>query len=380
MKILLFYFAELGHLGGVETVVCNLSRVFAEQGHTPAILEFSATRKALSPLDVGVPVWSISPPSYPQLSRPRSFGSFVRAAWQFSSVARAFQPDVVHVHYPLSQSIVIVGAGSLPHDWRVVVTVHGSEVRVSPTIDPRIVPWQTKLFQKADAVTAVSQSLLSDASARYPAITRKASVIPNFVQLPSFPSSIDRGRLAEYILFVGRLHQVKGVDLLLQSWKEVHALFPTLRLLIAGDGPERSGLHELASALSIHSSVEFLGEKRAEELAELYGEALIVVLPSRSEGMPLSLLEAGASGALCIGTRIPAIQEILEDTETGLLADSESPNSLASAIKRALGLSPEERRAIGRRFQEKIAREFSPSRVAGAYLTLFESLRKNRRA
>lgn len=378
MKILLFYFAELGHLGGVEMVICNLARAFVDLGHAPAILQFSSEPKARSIADGRIPVWSITPPSYPEFRRPRSLASFARAAWQFSSVTRAFQPEIVHVHYPLSQSIVIAGAGFLPHKWRVVVTVHGSEVRVSPTMDPRIIPWQGKLFKKADAVTAVSQSLLADTQTRYPVVADKATVIPNFVQLARFTASVVHGHPSEYLLFVGRFHHVKGVDLLLQSWKEINASFPALRLLLAGDGPEWDRLHELVNSLAIDSSVEFLGEKRPEELATLYRSALAVVLPSRSEGMPLSLLEAGASGALCIGTRIPAIQELLLDAKTGFLADPESASALASAIKRALVLTMEERRAIATRFQEKVTREFSEEKIAGAYLAIFRSLTRNR--
>jgi glycosyltransferase involved in cell wall biosynthesis len=379
MKILLFYFAELGYVGGVEMVVRNLARAFAERGHSPAILQFSENRRVKPLAEFPFPVWSIVPPSYPRLVRPRSLASFARAIWQYAAVARKFRPDIVHVHYPLSQSIAITGAARLPHRWRAVVTVHGSEIRTAPTSDPNIVPWQTRLFGVADALTAVSRSLLADTLKIHPGFEEKASVIPNSVDSRWFLAPTASGDPASnYFLFVGRLHHVKAADLLLQAWADFSRSFPGMRLLIVGDGPERGKLIELADRLTIRTSVSFLGNEQPDELKTLYRKAFAFVLSSRSEGMPLTLLEAGASGALCIGTPIPGIQEIVKDGETGLIANSLSAEGLVCAMKRAVNLSNEERIAIRAKLREKVANEFSEATVTDAYLRLFDSLRIRR--
>src|SRR5437879_12023748 len=102
MRILLFYFAEFGHIGGVEMTVVKLAKAFIGQGHTAGILECSDTWKPRREMENGIPVWGIATPSNPTWQRPRSWGSFARATLQFTRVVREFGADVIHVHYPLS--------------------------------------------------------------------------------------------------------------------------------------------------------------------------------------------------------------------------------------------------------------------------------------
>jgi len=375
MRILLFYFAELGHLGGVEMTVVKLAEAFVGRGHPAGILECSNNWKPRRVLGNGIPVWGLATPSNPTWRRPRSWGSFARATLQFTNVVREFNPDVIHVHYPLSQALPILGARFFGRRWRLIVTVHGSEIRVSPSTAPQIGPWQARLLMAADAVTAVSESLRRDTLRRYPDPAGKFQVIPNgvgeawFEHSPALNNNEQR-----YILFVGRLHPVKGPDLLLQAWKQVSPRFPGIQLWLVGDGPEREKLEVLTKQLGISSTTKFLGQKTQKELQALYSKAEAYVLPSRSEGMPLCLLEAGASRALCIGTRIPGVESILEDRVTGFLAEVESPPSLAATISEALELPSSERERIRTAMQTLIRREYTEEKMISRYLELFESL------
>jgi glycosyltransferase involved in cell wall biosynthesis len=377
MRILLFYFAELGHVGGVEMTVVKLAEAFVKRGHLTGILEFSDAWKPHRELESGIPVWGIAAPSEPKWQRPRSWASFTRATLHFAQVVREFGPDVINVHYPLSQALPILGAKLFRHRWRLVVTVHGSEIRVSPSTAPRIGWWQARLLKAADAVTAVSESLLQDTLCKYPDPTGKFQVIPNGVGAEWFGTSpspaIEEQR---YILFVGRLHPVKGPDVLLHAWKQLSPQFPGMQLWLVGDGPEREKLEELAKLLGVSLSTRFLGQKTQRELLTLYRGAEAYVLPSRSEGMPLCLLEAGASRALCIGTRIPGVESIIKEGVTGFLADSESPGSLATAIAGALELRSSENERIRNAMQSLIRRDYSEEKMISGYLQLFESILK----
>ncbi len=378
MRILLFYFAELGHIGGVEMTVVKLAEAFAKRGHPAGILEFSYTWKPRRESENGIPVWGIAAPSDPTWHRPRSWGSFTRATLQFTQVVRQFGPDVINVHYPLSQALPIIGAKFFRPRWRLVVTVHGSEIRVSPSLAPQIGRWQARLLRTADAVTAVSESLLQDTLCKYPDPAGKSQVIPNGVGAEWFEHSSAQGNYEQkYILFVGRLHPIKGSDLLLHAWKQLSPRFPGVQLWLVGDGPERAKLELLTKQIGVSSTTKFLGQKTQEELPALYRGADAYVLPSRSEGMPLCLLEAGASRALCIGTRIPGVESILEDGVTGFLADSESPPSLASAIARALKLPSSENERIRNAMQALIRRDYFEGKMISRYLELFESLLNN---
>jgi glycosyltransferase involved in cell wall biosynthesis len=181
----------------------------------------------------------------------------------------------------------------------------------------------------------------------------------------------------KYVLFVGRLDLVKGVDLLLLAWKQVSHRFPAVQLWLAGDGLELENLHALATELGIHSRVRFMGRKQQEELPALYQNAEAVVLPSRREGLPFTLLEAGAGGGICIGTRIPGIPEIIQDGITGLLVDPESPDAIASAISRILDLQPEERQRMRDAAYRTVRAQFSEEKMISSYLELFDSVSKN---
>lgn len=378
MKILLFHFMEMGDLGGVDVMISLLAHRFKESGHPTGIAELTKGLQRERRLPDGTHVWGVTVPSYPTLRRPRSWASFARTTAHFMSVIREFEPDVVHVHYPASQSLPVIGAHSLPHQWRLVVTVHNSDIRVAPHRDPDVRPWQKRLFERADAVTAVNQALLDDAVALFPTIASKGHVVLNGVGADWFQPLPERENGAHvhepYVLFAGRLHHVKGVDVLLNAWERVRRHAPDVRLLLAGEGPERSSLESLTENLGIRDSVLFLGRKEQKELCQLYANARAVVLPSRREGLPLALLEASAAGAICIGTRIPGIPEIIEDRVTGYLIAPESPDELSIAIRQALDLNVAARKQMQTAAQETIRNRFSEQQMVNNYLQLFQSI------
>src|SRR5262249_9134974 len=141
-----------------------------------------------------------------------------------------------------------------------------------------------RFFEMVDAFTAVGEDLLQEAIEIFPCLSAKGHVIPNglpeewFTDEPSIP-----GR-EEPALFVGRLEHIKGVDVLLEAWRQVHHRLRWRQLLIAGDGGEANALQRRSAELGLSDSVLFLGRKSACELRRLYQNAGIVVLPSRQEG------------------------------------------------------------------------------------------------
>lgn len=375
MRVLLFHYWELAALGGVEVAVLAIARGLVQCGCVTGIVETGGRWKPRYLLPGDIPVWSITAPSLPTALRPQSWVSLLRATLQFWAVLREFQPDVVHVHYPDGQSPAAVAAHLLPHRWRLVVTVHNSDIRVAPFLEPRLRPWQNQLFHRADAVTSVSKALLEDAVRLYPCISGKAQVIYNGVGGVWFEEDAARPDIQEkYVLFVGRLHPMKGADNLLHAWSRICSRVPDTMLWLAGDGPERDTLLALASKLNIRSSVRFLGAKPHAELRRLYRNAELVVLPSRREGFPLTLLEAGASGAVCLATRVPGVPELIEDSVNGFLVEPESPEALADGILRALELPPDARRRLGEAARNVIRQRHTENQMVSSYLGLYESL------
>ena len=380
MRILNFYYTDFSLIGGVETVVLGLAKAFAKRQCPAAIVELSTQWKPKRIVFDDVPLWSIDAPSFPTPSRPRSWASYLRALVQFELICHQFRPDIVHVHFPLSQCLPVVGAHFLPHRWRLVTTVHGGDVRWSPYADPRLQVWQARLFRRSDIVTSVSEGLLQDAIRLYPFISTKARIVYNGVESRWFdaqsPAS-DRG--VRYALFVGRFYDAKALDVLLRTWSRIYVRLHGTELWLAGDGTDREKLLALAGELGITSSVRFLGWKSLAELPALYKGARFVVLPSRQEANPVVLLEAGACGAVRVATRIPGITEIITHGVTGFLAEPESPEALAQAMFQAASLSEEERRRISHATQESIRTNFTQEVAVSNYLTLYRGLIKSER-
>lgn len=374
MKILQFHFMELGSLGGVDVVVATLAERFTACGHPTGIAEITKGFKEVRRLPSGTPVWGVTVSSNPTLRRPRSWASFARSTAQFMKVIWAFKPDIVHVHFPLSQCLPVVGASYMPRSWRLVVTVHNSDIRIAPLENPAVRNWQDRLFRRADAVTAVNQALLDDAMNLFPSITRKGHVIVNGVGPQWFRALQPVSNGNDYLLFAGRLSHVKGADLLLKAWGGIHKSFPRTELWLAGEGDERSNLEKLAGNLGITGSTKFIGRQSHEQLISLYGHARAVVLPSRREGLPLSLLEAGAAGAICVGSRTPGIPEIIQDGVTGYLVGTESVEELGMGMKKVLSLSPQALGQMRQASQTMIRDRFSERQMVSQYLQLFESL------
>lgn len=376
MRILLVHYDELDTLGGVELLVRRLSGAFTGAGHPSGVVEIGAGWLPRRPLEGQVPIWRIAAASFPSVTRPRSWFAAARSTRQLRRVIREWGADIVHVQFPIGQSIPAVLAHCLPHRWPLAVTVHNSEIRVAPQADPRLVAWQRRLFARADAVTAVSASMLEDTRVRYPAVADKGRVIYNGIGEDWFGTDRpEAGRGADpgaFVLFVGRLHPMKGVDLLLRAWSDLAHAHPGLELRIAGDGPQRAELERLARDAG--DRVRFLGALENAALRPLYRDAAAVVLPSRAEGFPLTLLEACACGALCVAAGVPGVTEILEHGRTGLVFAPGSSQALAGALSDALALEAAAAGAMRSAAARTIRERFTESAMVGRYLKLYSDL------
>jgi colanic acid/amylovoran biosynthesis glycosyltransferase len=121
------------------------------------------------------------------------------------------------------------------------------------------------------------------------------------------------------LLTVGRLHPVKNHTFLLYGCARLRERGQLLHCCVAGDGPERARLKELREHLRLPGVVEFLGSVPRDQLNCLYDEADLVVLTSSSEGIPLTLMEAMARGAVVLAPAITGIPELVVDGKTGFL-------------------------------------------------------------
>ena len=167
------------------------------------------------------------------------------------------------------------------------------------------------------------------------------TIIPNGIDPPSeSKKESDPGSRRDGILYVGRLHPVKGVKHLISAMKTVIAVFPDTRLTIIGDGEERGRLGSIVCNLGLTANIEFLGSILNEQVKELMGKSKLLVLPSISEAFPNVILESMAAGTPVIASRVGGIPSFVRQGINGFLVPPGDPVTLSERIITLLGDDP----------------------------------------
>jgi glycosyltransferase involved in cell wall biosynthesis len=157
----------------------------------------------------------------------------------------------------------------------------------------------------------------------------------------------------------------------LEAFGRVAGSYPSARLVIVGDGPERGRLEEQAARLGVAAQTLFSGHQ--SDVRPYYGAADLFVLPSHTEGSPNALLEAMAAGVPSVATRVGGVPEIAPGEETALVVERANPERFAAAVDRLLG-DPELARRMGEAARERVTRlhtldEYG-ARLTGIYRSL----------
>jgi len=170
-------------------------------------------------------------------------------------------------------------------------------------------------------------------------------------------------------IVVARLAAVKNIETLICALPLVRQAVPAFKLRIVGDGPARPALEALTDQLRLRQYIEFTGE--TQNVSGELQQASMFVLPSLSEGISLSLLEAMAAGLPVVATGVGGNVEVVEDGETGFLVPPQEPASLAEAIIR-LAADPELSRRMGAAGRRRVETMFDVRAMVRAYEKLYE--------
>jgi glycosyltransferase involved in cell wall biosynthesis len=178
-------------------------------------------------------------------------------------------------------------------------------------------------------------------------------------------------------LFIGRILGDKGVRELAQAARGLSREHLVVQLLGPIDEGNRTAIPrtELESWVR-DGGIEYLGA--TDDVRPFIAKATAVVLPSYREGLPRSLLEAGAMGRPLIATDVPGCRDVVDDGVNGFLCTVRDPASLEQCMRRFAALTVEERAAMGSRCRRKIETKFSEEVVIGAYLDALGKLREAR--
>jgi teichuronic acid biosynthesis glycosyltransferase TuaC len=275
--------------------------------------------------------------------------------------------DLIDAHYFYPDGVAAIMLG---RNLRkpVTITARGSDLNIIAqyTLPRLMIRWAAE--RAAGLVTvsaALREHLVNLGIAR-----DRVSVLPNGVDLTLFCPG-DRAsfrtdlRLKGLVLLsVGNLIPLKGHDLAIEALSHL----PEARLLIVGDGPERSSLQKRANHLAVADRVDFLGSMPQDALPKVYAAADVLILASRHEGCPNVLLEAMACGTPVIVSDVPGMREIVKSPQIGRLVVDRTAQSFALAVQQMTYDASSRIRV--RRYAEK----FGWAATTEGQLRLFQSI------
>jgi glycosyltransferase involved in cell wall biosynthesis len=238
---------------------------------------------------------------------------------------------------------------------------------------------ERRLAKRSDALVAVSEQVRDDLVRLGVAPTERIEVIRLGIDLErrTRTTPLQRERIRAELgvdeegclaLWVGRMTEIKRVDLLLEALARTNA---AVTLALLGDGPLRESLEERARELGVLERCRFVGFR--EDVGPYLAGADLVVLTSANEGTPVSLIEALAAGRPVVSTDVGGVRDVVADGETGLLVPSGDAKAVAAAIDR-LASDPTLRAAMGERGREDVVARYSVARLLDDVDALYRRL------
>jgi glycosyltransferase involved in cell wall biosynthesis len=241
----------------------------------------------------------------------------------------------------------------------------GRGARMTLVAEAYVHKWLGTYRKCVDCFLAPSQ-FVRDKFVEHGWAAAKFEVLPHFQ-----PVKLVKVRRAENapLLYFGRLSAEKGVDDLLHAMQRV----PHLRLIVAGDGPERGKLEQLAAELGL-TNVEFAGHMRGEDLERAIANSRFTVLPSHAyETLGKTILESYAEGRSVVSTDLGSRRELVHEGKTGLLYKTGDVEQLASALQ-FLSSQPELADKMGRAGRDQLRRSYTPEAHYEALIALYERM------
>lgn len=282
---------------------------------------------------------------------------------QYLPVLRAFGPQLIHAHFATEATAIARGLAAelgVPYTF----TAHRYDIFDKPPAD-----FGARAAAAAEVVT------VSEANIEY--MERQFGVPRARVTL--IPCGIDTGRFAPagerlsppHIVCVARLEPVKNHALLLAACDLLRGRGLDFRCVLLGDGKAREAVLAERARLGLEELVAMPGAAEQDEVRAWLQKAAIAVLPSNSEGMPVSLMEAGACELPIVATAVGGVPEMIEDGVSGLLTPPGDASALAQALERLLR-SAGLRRDMGRAARASAVRRFSVTHQVDQLLAVWE--------
>ncbi len=358
--------------GGSGIVGSELGKELAARGHTVHFISSSLPTR-LTELNERVRFHEVEMMSYPLFEhQPYTLA----LATKMATVAETENLDLLHVHYALPHSIsAILARESLKPKRRlpVITTLHGTDITLVGA-DRSYLPITRYGIVQSDGVTAISHYLKNATKEIFQ--FDDIEVIPNFIcptEYARHPVESLRAALSPagepLLVHVSNFRPVKRPVDCVEILARVRAKGITARLVMVGDGSERTNVEHRARCLKVYDQCVFVGKQ--PKIVDYLSAADVLLLPSEQESFGLAALEAMACEVPVIASRVGGIPEVVEDGETGFLSEVGDVEKMANDAGKLLA-EPELRREMGRRARESAVSRYRTDIVIPRYIEFYE--------
>src|SRR5256885_3366197 len=312
--------------GGSGVVATELGIELAHRGHQVHFITYSPPFRLTEP-EPNISYHEVEVSHYPLFDYPPYD---LALATRMAEVAESYELDLLHVHYAIPHSVSAMLAKQMLATSRTgrrrlpfVTTLHGTDITLMG-LDRSYLPITRFSIEQSDGVTAISQ-YLRERTLREFDVKNNIEVIYNFVNCDIYTRRQDFAEARkEYapngeriLMHVSNFRPVKRITDVIETFDRVRKQIPA-KLLLLGDGPDRSPAEWLAVQKGIHNDVIFLGKR--EQVYEKLGIADILLLPSELESFGLAALEAMACEVVPIATDVGGVPAVIEHGKSGYLA------------------------------------------------------------
>jgi len=363
--------------GGSGVVATELGMELADRDHEVHFISYQQPIR-LNTERANIHFHEVDVSNYPLFEYPPYD---LALATRMAEVAEIYSLDLLHVHYAIPHSVSALlarqmlaanGGRRLPF----VTTLHGTDITLVGT-DRSYLPITRFSIEQSDGVTAISQ-YLRERTLQVFDIRRPVQVIYNFVNCDLYrrDPEIEQHR-AEYahaneriLVHLSNFRPVKRVTDVVDIFAQVQRQVPA-RLLMIGDGPDRSTAEWMVRRKGIQERVHFLGKQG--RVHEKLAIADLMLLPSQLESFGLAALEAMACEVPAVATRVGGVPEVIDDGKTGMLAEVGDVDTMA---RRAIELLSDEARLrlMGKRARIAAQTRFCSTKIIPEYENFYRCL------
>jgi len=363
--------------GGSGVLATELGKALAQKGHQVHFISYSQPAR-LEAFVENIFYHEVYIPQYP-LFQHAPYETAL--AGKIVEIVKSNHLELLHVHYAIPHASAALLAKLILKEEHisipVVTTLHGTDITLvgrEASYEP-VVTWS---INQSDAVTAVSDSLVRDTLKHF-SVKRPIRMIPNFIDFERFnkkPRQHFKDLIApnneRIIVHTSNFRKVKRVEDVVRIFNIIQQKVPA-KLLLIGDGPERSNIEKVCRELQVCNKVTYLGKQEAIE--EILSICDLFILPSESESFGLSALEAMACEVPVISSNAGGLPEVNINGKTGFLSDIGNYEEMA---QNALSLLLDDNLLIEfRKNALEQAKTFDLNRVLNQYVDVYEEMIEN---